>query len=152
MFAFPGWISDWLPLRTGVDVCVLFFVFLQSRDVWRWWSWCHAEETQQQHRGHACRKVGTVCVTSSSLRLSDRHPPFNYVTTFMRKLWNTFITISSNDWRVTSGPSTSSQSSVAVCYIMNVSETELSKNSTFSSLFATSSKNAHLFIYLFASC
>lgn len=27
MFAFPGWISDWPPLRTGVDVCVLFVFF-----------------------------------------------------------------------------------------------------------------------------
>lgn len=50
---------------TELNVCVLFLFFLflfflQRRDVWLWWSWCHAEETQQQHGGHACRKVGRV--------------------------------------------------------------------------------------------
>lgn len=83
-----------------------FCLFCQSQDVWRWWSWCHAEETQQQHGGHACRKVGTVCVTSSFLRLSN---------TRKSKLWNALLTLL-DDRRVTSGPSRSSESSIVAFF------------------------------------
>lgn len=57
------------PLSGGTVVDV----YLRFQGLAMWWrAVCHAEKTQQQHRGHAFRKVGTV-----SLRIS--HPPLSDV-------------------------------------------------------------------------